>query len=150
MVFTRPIPGSLIPRSRLEKITFEEMLEMASMGSKVLQIRSVEFAGKYAVPLRVLSSFEGRPRHSDHHGGGAIWKRQPLQALRSTAMRQNSRSRCARYPGVAYRYSGPIGEANIEVDVIIQNTGEQGHTDFTFTVARGDVVRAKRREFSSL
>jgi len=128
---------------RLEKITFEEMLEMASMGSKVLQIRSVEFAGKYAVPLRVLSSFREGP------GTLITMEEGDMEAPTIAGIAFNRDEAKLTVlgvpdtPGVAYKILGPIGEANIEVDMIIQNTGEQGHTDFTFTVARGDVVRAR-------
>ena len=128
---------------RLEKITFEEMLEMASMGSKVLQIRAVEFAGKYAVPLRVLSSFNDGP------GTLITMEEGDMEAPTIAGIAFNRDEAKLTVlgvpdtPGVAYEILGPIGEANIEVDVILQNTGERGHTDFTFTVARGDVVRAR-------
>jgi len=128
---------------RLEKITFEEMLEMASMGSKVLQIRAVEFAGKYAVPLRVLSSFEDGP-------GTLITMEEEADVEAPTiagiAFNRDEAKLTVLgvpdIPGVAYRILGPIGEANIEVDVILQNIGEDGRTDFTFTVGRGDLNRA--------
>jgi len=129
---------------RLEKITFEEMLEMASMGSKVLQIRSVEFAGKYAVPLRVMSSFEEGP-------GTLITMEEDANveapAIAGIAFNRDEAKLTVLgvpdTPGVAYSILGPVGEANIEVDVILQNTGEDGKTDFTFTVGRGDLVRTK-------
>jgi aspartate kinase len=129
---------------RLDKITFEEMLEMASMGSKVLQIRSVEFAGKYGVPLRVLSSF--------HDGPGTLITIEEEASVEAPTIAGIAFNRdeakltvlgVADVPGVAYQILGPIGEANIEVDVILQNTGDHGRTDFTFTVARGDLARAK-------
>ncbi|EED35526.1 asparate kinase, monofunctional class [Luminiphilus syltensis NOR5-1B] len=128
---------------RLEKITFEEMLEMASMGSKVLQIRAVEFAGKYSVPLRVLSSFEAGP-------GTLITMEDELDVEAPTIAgiafnRDEAKLTVLGVPdtpGVAYQILGPIGEANIEVDVILQNIGEEGKTDFTFTVGRGDLPRA--------
>jgi aspartate kinase len=129
---------------RLEKITFEEMLEMASMGSKVLQIRSVEFAGKYSVPLRVLSSFEDGP--------GTLITMEEDAAVEAPAIAGIAFNRdeakltvlgVPDIPGVAYRILGPIGEANIEVDVILQNIGEDGKTDFTFTVGRGDLTRSQ-------
>jgi len=129
---------------RLEKITFEEMLEMASMGSKVLQIRSVEFAGKYAVPLRVMSSFE--------EGSGTLITMEEDANVEAPAIAGIAFNRdeakltvlgVPDTPGVAYSILGPVGEANIEVDVILQNTGEDGKTDFTFTVGRGDLVRTK-------
>ena len=129
---------------RLEKITFEEMLEMASMGSKVLQIRSVEFAGKYAVPLRVLSTFKDGP-------GTLITMEEDdveAPAIAGIAFNRDEAKLTVLgvpdTPGVAYKILGPVGEANIEVDVILQNTGEHGKTDFTFTVARGDLSRAEQ------
>ena len=132
------------PRARkLDRITFEEMLEMASLGSKVLQIRSVEFAGKYRVPLRVLSSFE--------EGEGT------LISLEEDAVEQAVISGIAfardeakltilgvpDQPGVAYKILGPIADANIEVDMIIQNiAADEATTDFTFTVHRSEYQRA--------
>ncbi|HPB74848.1 MAG TPA: aspartate kinase [Chromatiaceae bacterium] len=132
------------PRARkLDRITFEEMLEMASLGSKVLQIRSVEFAGKYKVPLRVLSSLE--------EGEGT------LISLEEDAVEQAVISGIAfardeakltilgvpDQPGVAYKILGPIADANIEVDMIIQNiAADEATTDFTFTVHRNDYQRA--------
>lgn len=127
---------------RLDKITFEEMLEMASLGSKVLQIRSVEFAGKYNVPLRVLSSFA--------EGNGT------LITYEETAMEQALISGIAfnrdeakltvsgvpDLPGVASKILGPIAEANIEVDMIVQNIAEDATADFTFTVHRNDYAKA--------
>jgi aspartate kinase len=129
---------------RLEKITFEEMLEMASMGSKVLQIRSVEFAGKYSVPLRVLSSFEDGP--------GTLITMEDISAMEAPTIAGIAFNRdeakltilgVPDTPGVAYQILGPIGESNIEVDVILQNIGEEGKTDFTFTVSRNDLPRAQ-------
>lgn len=129
---------------RLEKITFEEMLEMASMGSKVLQIRSVEFAGKYAVPLRVLSSFKDGP--------GTLITVEDDSTVEAPTIAGIAFNRdeakltvlgVPDTPGVAYKILGPIGESNIEVDVILQNIGEEGKTDFTFTVSRGELQRAK-------
>ncbi len=127
---------------RLERLTFEEMLEMASLGAKVLQIRSVEFAGKYNVPLRVLSSFtEG--------AGTLITSEEPNmeQALISgvTANRDEAKLTVVGVPdqpGIAHRILVPIAEANIEVDMIVQNVGEHGLTDFTFTVHRNDYDKA--------
>ncbi|MGC9456411.1 MAG: aspartate kinase [Halothiobacillaceae bacterium] len=123
---------------RLDRITFEEMLEMASLGSKVLQIRAVEFAGKYEVPLRVLSSFEDGPGTlitlEDNEMeqaviSGIAFNRDEAQ-LTVKGVPDN--------PGIAYRILGPIAEANIEVDMIVQNVGADGMTDFTFTVHRND------------
>ncbi len=133
------------PRARrLERITFEEMLEMASSGSKVLQIRSVEFAGKYNVPLRVLSSFE--------EGEGTLITLDEDEDVEQAKISGIAFSRdeakltirgVPDHPGVAYQILGPIGEANIEVDMIVQNIGKDGTTDFTFTVHRNDLPRAK-------
>ncbi len=127
---------------RLDRITFEEMLEMASLGAKVLQIRSVEFAGKYNVPLRVLSSFE-------QGAGTLITSEEPNmeQALISgvTANRDEAKLTVVGVPdqpGIAHRILVPIAEANIEVDMIVQNVGEHGLTDFTFTVHRNDYDKA--------
>ncbi|AHE98439.1 aspartate kinase [Thioalkalivibrio paradoxus] len=127
---------------RLERITFEEMLEMASLGSKVLQIRAVEFAGKYNVPLRVLSSFE--------EGQGTLITTEEgrvEQALvAGIAFNQNEAQLTIQgvpdQPGVAYRILGPIADANIEVDMIVQNVGADNTTDFTFTVHRNDYEKA--------
>ena len=129
---------------RLESITFEEMLEMASMGSKVLQLRSVEFAGKYQVPLRVLSSFK--------EGPGTLIKMDeddPMEAPTIAGIAFNRDEAKLTVigvpdtPGIAYQILGPIGDANIEVDVILQNVGDEGKTDFTFTVSRNDLERAE-------
>ena len=128
---------------RLERITFEEMLEMASLGSKVLQIRSVEFAGKYNVPLRVLSSFE------DGEGTLISYEEEGMeQALISGIAFNRDEAKLTvlgvpDHPGVAYQILGPIGDANIEVDMIIQNVAADGNTDFTFTVHRNDFQRAR-------
>ena len=128
---------------RLERITFEEMLEMASLGSKVLQIRAVEFAGKYNVPLRVLSSFE--------EGEGTLITYEDNvveQALISGIAFNRDEAkltalRVPDQPGVAHLILGPIAEANIDVDMIIQNVAADGKTtDFTFTVHRNDYERA--------
>jgi len=133
----------VVPEARrLDRITFEEMLEMASLGSKVLQIRSVEFAGKYNVPLRVLSTFV--------EGNGTLITTEE-QAMEQPVIsgiafnRDEAMLRVAGVPdqpGVAYRILGPIGDANIEVDMIVQNIGVDGNTDFTFTVHRNDFEKA--------
>jgi len=129
---------------RLDTITFEEMLEMASMGSKVLQIRAVEFAGKYQVPLRVLHSFQ--------EGPGTLIRLEQESDMENPTVAGIAFTRdeakitvlgVPDTPGVAYRILGPVGEANIEVDVIVQNVSEDGTTNFTFTVNRGDVNRAR-------
>ncbi|MFU8765610.1 MAG: aspartate kinase [Haliea sp.] len=129
---------------RLDRITFEEMLEMASMGSKVLQIRSVEFAGKYQVPLRVLHSFK--------EGPGTLITLEDASQMETPTIAGIAFNRdeakltvlgIPDMPGVAYRILGPIGEANIEVDVIVQNVAEDNSTDLTFTVGRADLPRAR-------
>ncbi|MGD1983604.1 MAG: aspartate kinase [Chromatiaceae bacterium] len=132
------------PKARkLDHITFEEMLEMASLGSKVLQIRSVEFAGKYNVPLRVLSSFE------DGGEGTLIsLEDEVVEAAKISgiAFNRDEAKLTIRgvpdHPGVAYQILGPIGEANVEVDMIVQNIANDGTTDFTFTVNRTDYNKA--------
>lgn len=132
------------PRARrLDRITFEEMLEMASLGSKVLQIRAVEFAGKYNVPLRVLSSFE--------EGEGTLITYDDEEKDMEQAMvsgiafskdeAQVTVSAVADQPGTAYAILGPISELNVEVDTIVQNVSADGAADFTFTVHRNDYQR---------
>jgi aspartate kinase len=128
---------------RLDHITFEEMLEMASLGSKVLQIRSVEFAGKYNVALRVLSSFK--------EGCGTLITYEESQmesALISGIAFNRDEAKLTitgvpDLPGVAFKILGPIADANIEVDMIVQNIADDATTDFTFTVNRHDYPRAK-------
>ncbi|MCX7073254.1 MAG: aspartate kinase [Methylococcales bacterium] len=128
---------------RLDRITFEEMLEMASLGSKILQIRSVEFAGKYNVALRVLSSFE--------EGNGTLITYEESQmesALISGIAFNRDEAKLTitgvpDLPGIAYKILGPIADANIEVDMIVQNIADDATTDFTFTVHRNDFQRAK-------
>ncbi|NRB54621.1 MAG: aspartate kinase [Salinicola sp.] len=132
---------------RLEKITVEEMLELASLGSKVLQIRAVEFAGKYNVPLRVLSSFEEGP-------GTLIVADEEFESMEEPlisgiAFTANEAKltllNTPDVPGVASRILGPIADANIEVDMIVQNVAPAGdYTDFTFTVAKGDYKQTMR------
>jgi aspartate kinase len=128
---------------RMEKITFEEMIEMASLGSKVLQIRAVEFAGKYNVPLRVLSSFKD--------GGGTLITTEDNgnmeQPLVSGIAFNRDEAKLTLVgvpdiPGIASKILKPISEQNIEVDMIVQNVGLDKHTDFTFTVHRNDFKRA--------
>ena len=132
------------PKARkLDRITFEEMLEMASLGSKVLQIRSVEFAGKYKVPLRVLSSFgEGEgtlisfeeESVEDAQIAGIAFSRDEAKLTVLGVPDQ---------PGVAHKILGPISDANIEIDMIVQNVApDEKTTDFTFTVHRNDYERA--------
>jgi aspartate kinase len=134
----------VVPKAqRLEKITFEEMLEMASLGSKVLQIRSVEFAGKYNVPLRVLHSFQEGP-------GTLITldeeesMEQPI--ISGIAFNRDEAKLTIRgvpdIPGIAFKILGPVSAANIEVDMIVQNVSHDNTTDFTFTVHRNDYNNA--------
>ncbi|TXR54050.1 aspartate kinase [Reinekea thalattae] len=130
---------------KLERITFEEMLEMASLGSKVLQIRSVEFAGKYQVPLRVLSSFvEGEGTLITFEGVEKM--EQPV--ISGIAFNRNEAKLTLvgvpDIPGAASRILGPVSAANIEVDMIVQNIAEDKTTDFTFTVDRNDYQRVKQ------
>lgn len=128
---------------RLDKITFEEMLEMASLGSKVLQIRSVEFAGKYNVPLRVLSSFQD--------GGGTLITTEETDSVENPIISGIAFNRdeakltvlgVPDLPGIASRILGPVSSANIEVDMIVQNVAADQTTDFTFTVHRNDYDKA--------
>ena len=128
---------------RLEALTFEEMLELASLGAKVLQIRSVEFASKYGVPLRVLSTFEDGPGTLIGPDSEDNSMEQPLisgvafnrDEAKITVMGVEDR------PGVAFSILGPVADENIEVDMIVQNSGADGTTDFTFTVHRNDYAR---------
>ena len=140
---------------KLEKITFEEMLEMASLGSKILQIRSVEFAGKYGVPLRVLSSFDDNNDGSfdddfrDNVGTlitideGDSMEQAIISGI---AFNRDEAKIVVRgvpdHPGIASAILSPIGNANIEIDMIVQNLSDQGTTDFTFTVNRTDLDKA--------
>lgn len=129
---------------RLKTVTFEEMIEMASLGSKVLQIRAVEFAGKYQVRLRVLSSFEDE-------GEGTLITFEDDENMEKAVVagiafdRNEARINVKGVPdkpGIAYQILGPIAANNIEVDMIIQNVGDKGTTDFSFTIPRGEVHRA--------
>jgi aspartate kinase len=138
----------VVPEARkLEKITFEEMFELASLGSKVLQIRSVEFAGKYKVKLRVLSSFTA---HDSTDTGTLITYEEDNnmeQAIISGIAFTRDEAKLTvtgvpDRPGIAYAILGPIAAANIDVDMIIQNTSTEGLTDFSFTVHRNDYVKA--------
>jgi aspartate kinase len=136
----------IVPEARrLERITFEEMLELASLGAKVLQIRAVEFAGKYKVPLRVVSSFEEGPgtlitSESEENNmeqptiAGIAFNRDEAQLMMVGIPDQ---------PGTAYKILGAIGDANIEVDMIVQNTGADGNsTDLSFTIHRNEYDKA--------
>jgi len=137
----------IVPEARkLDRITFEEMLEMASLGSKVLQIRSVEFAGKYKVKLRVLSSFEEEGKETP---GTLITveedKNMEQPIISGIAFNRDEAKLTVLgvpdRPGIAFQILGPIAEANIDVDMIIQNVGHDGTTDFSFTVNRGEYAR---------
>jgi aspartate kinase len=133
----------IVPEARrLERITVEEMLELASLGAKVLQIRSVEFAGKYKVPLRVLSSFE--------EGNGTLitYEENEMEAplISGIAFNRDEAKLTLRgvpdRPGIAAQILGDIGKANVNVDMIVQNASAEGNTDFTFTVHRSEYKRA--------
>lgn len=141
---------------RMEKVTFEEMLEMASLGSKILQIRSVEFAGKYKVPLRVLSSFK--------EGNGTLITMEENSSVENPVISGIAFNRdeakvtvkgVPDIPGVASKILVPVSDQNIEVDMIIQNVSADGTTDFTFTVHRNDyqkamtVLRATAKELNA-
>ena len=143
----------VVPEARrLQTVSFEEMLEMASMGSKVLQIRSVEFAGKYKVPLRVLSSFTNWDIaiEEEARSGTLISFEEDEnmeQAIVSGIAFNRDEAKISVLgvpdtPGIAYQILGAVADANIEVDVIIQNISREGKTDFSFTVNRGDYARA--------
>ncbi len=138
-------PRVVAEARRLERITFEEMLEMASLGSKVLQIRAVEFAGKYNVPLRVLSSFEegeGTLITSDDNEEDSVEQAVISGIAFNRDEAQLTINGVPDTPGVAYEILGPVSDANIEVDMIVQNIGADGSTDFTFTVHRNDYEAA--------
>lgn len=135
----------VVPNARrLEKITFEEMLEMASLGSKVLQIRSVEFAGKYNVPLRVLSSFKDGPGTLITLDEEDLTMEQPI--VSGIAFNRDEAKVTVAgvpdVPGVASKILAPIGAANIEIDVIVQNVAADNTTDLTFTVQKNDMSKA--------
>ena len=143
----------VVPEARrLDKITFEEMLELASQGSKVLQIRSVEFAGKYKVKLRVLSSFEdegdGTLITFEEDDSSTKNKENEMEdpIISGIAFNRDEAKIIVLgvpdKPGIAYQILGPIADANIDVDMIIQNTGADGTTDFTFTVHKNEMGKA--------
>jgi len=145
-------PRIVAEARRLERITFEEMLEMASLGSKVLQIRSVEFAGKYRVKTRVLSSLT--PPDMDlatEAQSGTLITFEEGDAMEQAVIsgiafnRDEAKITLTRVPdrpGVAFSILGPVAEANIDVDMIIQNQSQDGSTDFSFTVHRNEYERA--------
>ena len=133
----------IVPEARrLDRVTVEEMLELASLGAKVLQIRSVEFAGKYKVPLRVVSSFEDGP------GTLITYEEKEMEAplISGIAFNRDEAKVTVRgvpdRPGIAAQLLGEIGKANINVDMIVQNVAADGNTDFTFTVHRGEYKKA--------
>jgi aspartate kinase len=143
----------IVPEARrLSTISFEEMLEMASLGSKVLQIRSVEFAGKYRVPVRVLSSFTpwDIPLDEEARSGTLITfeeDEQMEQAVVAGIAFNRDEAKISvigvpDIPGIAYKILGPVADANIDIDVIIQNLSHDGRTDFSFTVHRNDYASA--------
>jgi len=145
----------IVPEARrLHSITFEEMIEMASAGSKVLQIRSVEFAGKYRVPTRVLSSLTDPllPVEEEARSGTLItFEEDPHMAMEKAVVSgvaaQRDEAKITVHgvpdkPGIAYAILGPIADAHINVDVIVQNVSHDGMTDLSFTVARSDLARA--------
>ncbi|MFY9316283.1 MAG: aspartate kinase [Burkholderiales bacterium] len=147
----------IVPEARrLHTITFEEMIEMASAGSKVLQIRSVEFAGKYKVPTRVLSSLTDPkiPVEEEAQSGTLItFEEDPHMAMEKAVVSgvaaQRDEAKITVHgvpdkPGIAYAILGPIADAGINVDVIVQNVSHDGMTDLSFTVARGDMKRAMK------
>src|SRR5262245_38957898 len=140
-------PRIVAEARRLDTVTFEEMLEMASLGSKVLQIRSVEFAGKYNVKLRVLSSFEDP--ESTSPGTLITYEEDETmeQAIISGIAFNRDEAKISLMgvedrPGIAYAILGPIADANIDVDMIVQNIGASEHTDLTFTVNRSEYQKA--------
>ena len=144
-------PRIVAEARRLHTISFEEMLEMASLGSKVLQIRSVEFAGKYRVPLRVLSSFTPWDIDiAEEAKSGTLITFEEDEKMEQAVVSGIAFNRdeakvslmgVPDKPGIAYQILGPVAEANIDVDVIIQNVGHDGKTDFSFTVHRNDYQR---------
>ncbi|MEX1073970.1 MAG: aspartate kinase, partial [Burkholderiales bacterium] len=147
----------IVPEARrLHTVTFEEMLEMASAGSKVLQIRSVEFAGKYRVPTRVLSSLSDPmlPVEEEARAGTLItFEEDPHMAMEKAVVSgvaaQRDEAKITVHsvpdkPGIAYAILGPIADANINVDVIVQNVSHDGMTDLSFTVSRGDLPKAMK------
>jgi aspartate kinase len=143
----------IVPEARrLSTISFEEMLEMASLGSKVLQIRSVEFAGKYRVPVRVLSSFTPWDIALEEEArSGTLITFEEDEKMEQAVVAGIAFNRdeakisvigVPDIPGIAYKILGPVADANIDIDVIIQNVSHDGRTDFSFTVHRNDYVRA--------
>ncbi|PKY12174.1 aspartate kinase [Acidithiobacillus marinus] len=128
---------------RLDRITFEEMLEMASLGAKVLQTRSVEFAMKYNVPVRVLSSFQDGPGTLVTNEENSVEAPRVSGIAFSRNEAKLTMVGVPDHPGIAYSILGPVSDANINVDVILQNISEAGKTDFTFTVDRNEYAKAR-------
>lgn len=145
-------PRIVAEARRLERITFEEMLEMASLGSKVLQIRSVEFAGKYKVKTRVLSSLTNPEMDlATEAQSGTLITYEEDETMEQAVIsgiafnRDEAKITIAGVPdkpGIAYKILGPVAEANIDVDMIIQNASHDGLTDFSFTVHRNELAKA--------
>jgi aspartate kinase len=136
----------VVPNARrLDRVTFEEMLELASLGSKVLQIRAVEFAGKYQVPLRVMSSFEEGPGTLITYEGQVMQEGMEEPLISGIAFNRDEAKLTVcgvpDTPGIAQQILGPVSDANIEVDMIVQNISNEGLTDFTFTVHRNEYER---------
>jgi aspartate kinase len=142
----------IVPEARrLHTISFEEMLEMASLGSKILQIRSVEFAGKYRVPLRVLSSFTPWDISIEEEAkSGTLISFEEDEKMEQAVVSGIAFNRdeakvtllgVPDKPGIAFQILGPVADANIDIDVIIQNVSHDGKTDFSFTVHRNDYAR---------
>ena len=135
-------PRLCLKAKKLDKLTYEEMLEMSGLGSEILQLRSVEFASKYNVPLRVL--------HAHNSGSGTLIKKEEKKVegalISGIAFTKDEAEIMMKgvkdQPGVAAKILGPIGKANIEVDMIVQNVGSDGLADFTFTVSRNDFKKA--------
>ena len=135
-------PRLCLEAKKLDKLTYEEMLEMSGLGSEILQLRSVEFASKYNVPLRVL--------HAHNSGSGTLIKKEEKKVegalISGIAFTKDEAEIMMKgvkdQPGVAAKILGPIGKANIEVDMIVQNVGSDGLADFTFTVSRNDFKKA--------
>lgn len=144
-------PRVVSAAQRLKTVSFEEMLEMASLGSKVLQIRSVEFAGKYKVPMRVLSSFTPWDIALDEEAKSGTLitfeedEKMEKALVSGIAFNRSEAKISVRgvpdTPGIAYQILGPVADANIDVDVILQNIGKDGKTDFSFTVNQADFNR---------
>ena len=139
-------PRMVVAARRLDRITFEEMLELSGAGAKVMQIRSVEFAGKYNVPLRVLSSFEPGPGTLITYEDKSEDKNMEQPLISGITSVENEAKITVRgvpdKPGIAYSILGPISAAHVNVDMIVQNVGADGLTDFTFTINQDDLQKS--------